>query len=157
MIFFRRNKKRVYLHWATQIDFFHTINNLVKIEYEMSTIRDGQSSTDSKSFTDNLKVNVMWIPFSVEKKVYWIDESVESICLDFQEKRGRAVESGRYYIQVPKALWHRISVTVSGFPQGTASSHLIYRYLAALYIDFELCVLDAYPGVVCACHGVQRK
>ena len=27
----------------------------------------------------------------------------------------------------------------------------------ALCVDCELCLLDASPGVVCACHGVQRK
>lgn len=65
----------------------------------------------------------------------------------------------------------RSGVIQRGFPQGIASSHLIYLQSQprsgsqcldkglhfVLCIDFEKCVLDVSHGAVCTCLGVQRK
>ena len=68
-------------------------------------------------------------------------------------------------------FWHLSGlsgVMQRGFQQGP-SSHLIscivtslglgrgLHLAPSLCIDFELCVLDVSPGVVCSSHGVQRN
>ena len=73
-----------------------------------------------------------------------------------REKRESSWERSLLYSSSESAL---TSHSCQAFHKASQvpTSYFVGRYLAALYVDFELCVLDASPGVVCVCHGVQRK